>query len=129
MRIRNILIFLILVGFLSCKKDGSQTTPKLQPALQAGQSSATGTLSYACVCVDGGGLIYATDDKKILVFNDSLADMTNFDDSMTTKYNDFLDVHTRLVYQNKGVTRCNYGMIANQCLLDSVVKIVSFTKF
>ena len=120
---------IIVICTLSCMKDGGTTAPKTEPTLQPGEMVATGELIYSCSCLDGPGFIFGTDDHKTLVFDhpDSLMDMSVFVDSMTTKYKDFMNVHSRLIYKNTGVTRCSYGM-TNGCVLVPVVEIVSFTK-
>jgi len=111
-------------------KSTSSSAKSTVPSLKPGELVTSGTLSYACTCVDGGGVRYVTDNKNILVFDDSSTIRPeNYDDSMTTKYKEFLNIHTWLIYQNTGLSRCDFGMIANQCITDSVVKIVRFTKF
>ena len=123
-------ISVLLVCTLSCMKSTSPSSQTTAPALKPGELLTSGILNYGCVCLDGGGVRYSTDNNHILVFDDSSTIRPdNYDDSMTTKYKDFLNVHTLLVYQNTGRTRCDYGDIANQCITDTVVKIVSFTKF
>jgi hypothetical protein len=121
---------LVLVCALSCIKSTSSSNKAAVLSLNPGELAASGILSYACTCLDGGGVRYVTDNNKILVFDDSsTVRPENYDDSMTTKYKDFLNIHTWLIYQNTGLSRCDFGMIANQCNTDSVVKIVRFTKF
>ncbi|HEY2348297.1 MAG TPA: hypothetical protein VGH64_04750 [Puia sp.] len=111
-------------------KSTSSSNKSTVLSLNPGELAASGTLSYACTCLDGGGVRYVTDNNKILVFDDSSTFRgENYDDSMTTRYKDFLNIHTWLVYQNTGLSRCDFGMIANQCITDSVVKIVRFTNF
>jgi hypothetical protein len=131
MRLKNLFCFLILITCtLSCKKSSNNSNKTTVPSLKPGELITSGILNYACTCLDGGGVRYVTDNNKILVFDDSSTFRgENYDDSMTTRYKDFLNIHTWLVYQNTGLSRCDFGMIANQCNTDSVVKIVSFTRF
>jgi hypothetical protein len=123
---KKVALFLVLITcFISCEKYEGNSMPK-EPALQPGEEAATGTLSYACVCLDGGGLIFGTDDHKTLVFDDSTTNYATYVDSMTSKYKEFMDVHSRLIYKNTGDSRCNYGMTPG-CILVPIVKIVRFT--
>lgn len=121
---------ILLACALSCMKSVSPSAKVTVPSLKPGEFVTSGFLNYACTCVDGGGVRYTTDNNSIMVFDDSSTRRPdNYDDSMTTKYKEFLNIHTWLVYQNTGLSRCDFGMIANQCNIDTVVKIVSFTKF
>jgi hypothetical protein len=108
---------------LSCEKDGTNSVPNTEPLLKPGQLATTGELIYTCICVDGPGLIYGTDDHQTLVFE-------NYDtlvvDSIMTEYKDFLNVHSRLIYTNTGNTRCTGN--SNTCIMVPIVKIVSLTK-
>jgi hypothetical protein len=124
------LILILLICTLSCMKSASPSTKAAVPSLKPGELAVSGVLNYACTCLDGGGVRYTADNGRVLVFDDSSTIRPdNYDDSMTNKYKEYLNVHTWLVYKNTGLSRCEFGMIANQCITDSVVEIVSFTKY
>jgi hypothetical protein len=122
--LKNFLLFFIIITCnLSCKKDGANSVSNTAPVLTPGEIAATGELIYSCICVDGPGLIYGTDDHQTLVFE-------NYDtlvmDSIMTEYKDLLNVHSRLIYTNTGDGRCMGN--ANPCIMVPIVKIVSLTK-
>ena len=67
----------------------------------------SGTLYYSDPAVDGGGLIYGTDDKESILFKNEFSDYyTEY-----LYYKDFVGIHSRLTYRDTGETGCTLGMV------------------
>ena len=121
---RNFLLCLILIAIgLACQKNRDSSVPKTEPVLPPGEMAVTGKLTYTCICVDGPGLIYGTDDGKTLYF-------PNYDTliqpSIMKQYNDFMNVHSRMIYKETGDSTC-VGMSIH-CTSVPTIEIVSLTK-
>ena|ERR1700712_1973080 len=108
-----VVIISVLILF-SCKKDSTLTSSV--------QKSVTGTLRYSDPASDGGGLYYITDSNEFLLFKNEFPDYY----TQYQHYLEFVDVHTRLTYIDKGETGCMLGMMP--CAQQKPTKMVEVVK-
>jgi hypothetical protein len=98
---KKILFFFILFSSLiSCRKNCGSTEP---PASQ----KISGVLHYSDPAVDGPGLYFETDASEPLLFKNEFSDYY----TQYVHYKEWVDLHTRLTFIDKGETGCSLGMV------------------
>jgi hypothetical protein len=95
---KNLFILCIVIGFVfACKKDHAPVPSQ----------SITGTLRYSSPVSDGIGLYFDTDENEPLLFKNTFSDYN----AQYQHYIDFVDVHSRLTFIDRGETGCSLGML------------------
>lgn len=103
---------LISTFFFSCKKDS-------QPIAS---QAITGTLRYSSPISDGVGLYFETDENESLLFKNEFSDYN----TQYLHYIDFVDVHSRLTFIDRGETGCSFGMLP--CAQQHPMRLVEVVK-
>ncbi|HEY1872724.1 MAG TPA: hypothetical protein VGG71_16810 [Chitinophagaceae bacterium] len=110
---KKILLLCMLAGLVfSCKKD--HATVPLQ--------SIIGTLRYSSPISDGIGLYFDTDEGELLLFKNIFSDYN----AQYQHYIDFIDVHSRLTFIDRGETGCTFGMLP--CAQQHPLRLVEVVK-
>ena len=105
--------FSILFIFLfSCKKDSPSVSSQ----------TITGTLKYMDPAVDGPGLYFETDSMNLLLFRNDFSD----DYAQYLHYKEWVGVHARLTFIDRGESGCISGMIP--CSQQHPIPVVEVVK-